>query len=77
MNKRMKTTLSVAAIATLTLAGCGTTTGERAATGGAIGAAGGAVGAAVIGAPVLGAAVLSGAAGAAVGALTESSKERD
>jgi hypothetical protein len=51
------------------LAGCGTTPGERAISGGAIGAGAGAVGGALVGNPLAGAAI-GGAGGAAAGALT-------
>lgn len=51
------------------LAACGTTEGERAATGGALGAAAG-LGAALTEADALGAGLLGAAAGAAAGALT-------
>jgi hypothetical protein len=53
----------------LALAACGTTTQDRALSGGAIGAGAGAVGGALVGAPVAGA-LLGGAGGAAVGGLT-------
>lgn len=52
------------------LAGCGNTTGDRAASGGALGAGIGAAGAAITGGNPLGGALLGGAAGAAAGALT-------
>lgn len=57
-------------IALLGLAACGSSTGDRAISGGAIGAGAGAVGGLLLGAPVAGA-VLGGAAGAAAGALTK------
>jgi osmotically inducible lipoprotein OsmB len=60
------------AVATLLLAGCGTSTGDRAISGGAIGAAGGAVIGSLVGAPLAGAA-LGGAGGAAIGGLTSPS----
>jgi hypothetical protein len=59
-------------VATLLLAGCGTSTSDRAISGGAIGAAGGAVLGSLVGAPLAGAA-LGGAGGAAVGGLTSPS----
>jgi hypothetical protein len=59
----------IAAIVAMGLVGCGTSPGERAATGAGIGAAGGAVGGALLGNPLAGAAV-GGAAGAAIGGLT-------
>jgi osmotically inducible lipoprotein OsmB len=52
------------------LSACGTTTGDRAVSGGGIGAATGAVAGAVLGGPVLGATLLGGAVGAATGAAT-------
>jgi hypothetical protein len=55
----------------LGLAACGSSTGDRAVTGGAIGAAGGAAVGAVTGGSTLGGAILGGAAGAATGALTD------
>jgi hypothetical protein len=55
--------------ALLLVASCGTSTSDRALSGGAIGAGAGAIGGALVGAPLAGAA-LGGAAGAATGALT-------
>jgi osmotically inducible lipoprotein OsmB len=55
--------------AALMLAGCGTTTQDRALSGAAIGAGGGAVAGALTGNPLAGAAI-GGAGGAAAGALT-------
>lgn len=55
----------------LSLGACGTTKGERAASGAAIGGAAGAAGAAATGGNPLGGAVLGGAAGAATGAITD------
>lgn len=63
-------TLSAASLALLALAACGSSTGDRALSGGAIGAGAGAVGGAVVGAPLTGAAI-GGAAGAATGAVTD------
>lgn len=60
-----------AAFGLLLLAGCGSTTEERALSGGAIGAGVGAGAAAVTGGSVLGGAILGGAGGAAAGALTD------
>jgi len=65
---RLFLALSCATI--LALAGCGNQPGERALSGGAIGAAGGAGIAAIAGGPVLGGALLGGAAGALTGAVT-------
>ncbi|WP_414656096.1 YMGG-like glycine zipper-containing protein [Ferrovibrio sp.] len=55
--------------AMLVLGACGSSTSDRALSGGAIGAGAGAVGGALVGHPVEGA-VLGGAAGAGTGALT-------
>lgn len=52
------------------LSACGSSKGERAITGGALGAGAGAVGGALLGSPAAGA-VVGGAAGAATGALTD------
>lgn len=54
----------------LVLAGCGTTPGDRALSGGMLGAAGGAVIGAATGNPAAGAAI-GGVAGAAAGAMTD------
>ena len=54
----------------LALAGCGTTPGDRAVSGGMLGAAGGAVIGAATGNPAAGAAI-GGVAGAAAGAMTD------
>ena len=51
------------------LSACGTTTGDRAISGGAIGAGVGAVGGLMVGSPVEGA-LIGGAVGAGAGALT-------
>jgi hypothetical protein len=56
----------------LTLAGCGTTPGDRGLSGAGIGAATGAVTGAIVGAPLVGAAIGAGA-GAAIGAATSPS----
>ena len=61
---------TAAVLALLALGACGTSTTDRALSGGAIGAGAGALGGAVVGAPVTGA-VLGGAAGAATGGLTD------
>lgn len=55
--------------AALVLSGCGTTTQDRAMSGGAIGAGAGAVAGALAGNPLAGA-LIGGAGGAAVGAAT-------
>ncbi len=52
------------------LAACGTTTSERAVSGGAIGAGAGAVGAALLGGSPWAGAAIGGAAGAVTGAAT-------
>jgi len=59
----------VVALAGLTLAGCGTTPGDRGLSGAGIGAATGAVVGAMVGAPLAGAAIGAGA-GATVGVAT-------
>lgn len=65
---------AAAAMALLTaglgVSACGSSTSDRALSGGAIGAGAGAVGGAMMGAPVTGA-VIGGAAGAATGAMTD------
>ena len=53
----------------LLVAGCGTSTSDRALSGGGLGAAGGAVIGSLVGAPFAGA-LIGGAGGAATGALT-------
>ncbi|MBZ5487488.1 hypothetical protein HW452_08120 [Halomonas aquamarina] len=65
--------LTLAAIAALTigLAGCGSTSGERATSGAGVGAAVGAGTAAATGGSVGGGAILGAGAGAAAGALTD------
>lgn len=57
--------------ALLVLAACGSSTSDRAMSGGAIGAGAGAAVGAVTGTSVLGGALLGGAAGAAGGAMTD------
>ncbi len=63
------TTASIVAI--LTLTGCGSSTSDRALSGGGIGAGVGAVGGALIGGSPVTGALVGGAAGAATGALTK------
>lgn len=58
-------------VACLMLTACGSSTSDRALSGGGIGAGVGAGAAAVTGGSVLGGAVLGGAGGAAAGALTD------
>jgi osmotically inducible lipoprotein OsmB len=65
----MRHSASLLIVAALALSGCGTTTEERALSGGAIGAAGGAVIGALTGSWALGT-VLGAATGVAAGALT-------
>ena len=60
---------SVTMFAALSLAGCGSSTGERAISGGGIGAGVGALGGFMVGAPLEGA-LIGGAVGAGTGALT-------
>jgi osmotically inducible lipoprotein OsmB len=55
----------------LALTACGTSTGERALSGGGIGAGVGAIGGALLGSPLEGA-LIGGAVGAGTGALTSS-----
>jgi osmotically inducible lipoprotein OsmB len=58
------------ALSLIALAACGSSTSDRALSGGAIGAGVGAVGGAMLGSPVTGA-VVGGAVGAGTGALTD------
>ena len=60
------------AVAAGLLAACGTTTSDRALSGGAIGAGAGALGGAALGGSPLTGALLGGAVGAGTGALTDS-----
>jgi osmotically inducible lipoprotein OsmB len=57
----------------LALGACGTSTSDRALSGGAIGAGAGAVGGALLGNPVAGA-LIGGAVGAGAGAVTDSNQ---
>lgn len=70
MRYSLHRTAAVLALA-LVLSGCGSSTSDRALSGGGIGAAAGAAGAAVTGGSTVGGAVLGGAAGAAAGAATD------
>jgi hypothetical protein len=63
--------VALATVAAFLLAACGSSTGDRALSGGAIGAGAGAGLGAITGTSVLGGAALGGAAGAAGGALTD------
>lgn len=65
-----KTLLILAAPLAFALAGCGSSTTDRALSGAALGGAAGAGVSAVTGGSVLGGAVIGGAVGAAAGALT-------
>ncbi len=68
----MNRTLWLAAVvATATLAGCGSSTSDRALSGAGIGAAAGAAGSTITGGSTVGGAVIGGAAGAAAGAATD------
>ena len=62
---------SATLVLALGLAACGSSKGDRALSGGAIGAGVGGVGAAATGGSLAGGAILGGAAGAAIGALTD------
>ncbi len=64
-------TLGAIAALTIGLAGCGSTSGERATSGAGVGAAVGAGTAAATGGSIGGGAVLGAGAGAAAGALTD------
>lgn len=63
--------IALSACVALTLAACGSSTSDRAISGGALGAGAGAAVGAITGGSVLGGALLGGAAGAATGALTK------
>jgi hypothetical protein len=65
-----KLNLAFAGALLFALAACGSSTSDRALSGGAIGAGAGAVGGALLGSPVEGA-LLGGAVGAGAGALTD------
>ena len=60
-------------LSVLALGACGSSTSDRALSGGGIGAAAGAVGGALMGAPLEGA-LIGGAVGAGAGALTDESQ---
>jgi hypothetical protein len=70
--KNMPSRFIALALATGLLAACGTSTSDRAISGGAIGAGAGALGGAAIGGSPLTGALLGGAGGAAIGGLTDS-----
>lgn len=63
---------TAASLSLLALGACGTSTTDRALTGGAIGAGTGAAGTAVLGGDPVTGALIGGAVGAATGALTDS-----
>jgi hypothetical protein len=63
--------ISMMALGLAMLAGCGSSTSDRALSGAGLGAGAGAALGAVTGTGVVGGAVLGGAAGAAAGALTD------
>ena len=67
-------TPGVAVAACVVLAACGTNPTDRAVSGGGMGAAAGAAIAVVAGGPILGAALIGGAAGAVAGAVTDPNK---
>lgn len=69
MNKIL--TFSALCALSLSVAACGSSTGERALSGGGIGAGVGAAGAAIAGGDPVTGAVIGGAAGAATGAATD------
>lgn len=62
--------IAVLSLSLLTLGACGSSTSDRALSGGGIGAGAGLVGGALVGAPLTGAAI-GGAVGAGTGALTD------
>lgn len=69
---KMKMLLTVGVLTSvLALAACGSSTSDRALSGGAIGAGAGAATGALTGGSALGGALLGGAAGAAIGGFTE------
>jgi hypothetical protein len=70
-NIMRKLLLLTVSTASLGLAACGSSPGERALSGGGIGAGAGAATGAVTGGSVAGGALLGGAVGAAAGALTD------
>jgi osmotically inducible lipoprotein OsmB len=65
--------ISFLVLASLALAGCGTSTGDRGLSGAAIGASAGAVGAAIFGGPVAAVALIGAGAGALTGVATSPS----
>ena len=65
------TRVTILAALTLGVAACGSSTGDRAISGGAIGAGAGAAVGVITGGSAVGGALLGGAAGAATGALTK------
>jgi len=71
LNSTRILTLGAVVALTIVLAGCGTSTGERATSGAGVGAAIGAGAAAVTGGSVVQGAVIGGGVGAATGAATD------
>jgi len=63
--------LAIVSLLAFGLAACGSSTGDRAISGGALGAGAGAAVGAITGGSAIGGALLGGAAGAAAGALTK------
>jgi hypothetical protein len=72
--KRKSLTITVATVAMISLAGCGTQTGERTVSGAGIGAGAGAVIGALTGVSVLNGALLGAAAGGAAGLISDPNK---
>jgi len=66
--------LALVTAASIALAACGTDPTDRAVSGGALGAGAGLAIGAAAGAPLLGAALIGGAAGAVAGAVTDPNK---
>jgi osmotically inducible lipoprotein OsmB len=66
--------IAIVAVGCLALAACGTNPTDRAVSGAALGAGAGLAIGAVAGAPLLGAAIIGGAAGAVTGAVTDPNK---
>jgi len=68
--KKTPILIALAAAGALSLSACGSSTSDRALSGGAIGAGAGAVGGALLGSPGTGA-LIGGALGAGAGAMTD------
>lgn len=71
MNRTLSLASLGAIVVTAMLAGCGSSTSDRALSGAGIGAAAGAAGSTITGGSTVGGAVIGGAAGAAAGAATD------